>query len=138
MKTPHPWQGMRPWTRHSLVLLVAGLIYVGIGFAFCFTRPTGAKEQALHFALKWWSFQTWGVIFIVAGVLAVISSRWPPVSRTWGYSVLTGLSAAWAAFYGVGIFFADSPTTNLTAGLSWALVAFLWWAISGLRDPDRS
>lgn len=127
--------GVRPWKRHSLVLIVAGLVYIGIGISYILAEPTEARAQALHLAFFWLSADGWGVVFIFAGILAAISSRWPPISETWGYTVLTGLSAAWAGFYLMGIVIDESPLVNLSAVLSWGLIAFMWWAISGLVNP---
>lgn len=134
----HPWKNFRPWTRHSLVLFVAGAVYVAVGITFILADATPARKVALHYALELWSLDSWGAVFILAGALAILSSRWPPISKTWGYTVLTGLSAAWSAFYFFAIWFADAPTTNYSSVLSWALTAFMWWAISGLVDADKT
>lgn len=132
----HPWKGVRPWQRHSLVLMVAGFVFVGIGISYIYTVPTPSRNEALQVALSWWSFQAWGWHFITAGVLAIISSRWPPISKTWGYMVMSSLSAAWAGFYFTGVVFEGAPVSNLSGTLSWGLIAFLWWAISGLINPN--
>lgn len=131
----HPWLGIRPWQRHSLVLMVAGLVYVLIGLSYILTEPTPSRALALKYALVLASVDVWGWVFILSGILSIISARWPPISETWGYTVLTGLSAAWAAFYLVGIVFGHSPTANISGVFSWGLIAFLWWAISGLINP---
>lgn len=134
--TLHPWKDLRPWQRHSMVLLVAGLVYVGIGYSFTFTEdPPPSRKLALHVALSWWSLDTWGFIFMGVGLLAILSTRWPARSLTWGYMALTGLSAAWSTVYFVGIWFGGSPGTNYSGGLVWALIAFLWWGVSGLLNP---
>lgn len=134
----HPWRGLRPFKRHSLVLMVAGLVYILIGGGYAFTPSTPAREQALHIALTWTggSFKIWGVVWVVTGLLSIISSRWPPISVTWGYFVLTGLAAGWAAFYAAGVIFADAPTSVYTQTLIFGLLAFMWWAIGGLANPD--
>lgn len=131
----HPWRGIRPWKRHSLVLLVAGIIYVLIGVSYILTEAPPARTAALKIALSWWDLDTWGVIFILAGLMGMLSARWPPISETWGYTVFTWISSAWAAFYAVGILFGDSPLANVAGVLSWGLLGFLWWAISGLVNP---
>lgn len=131
----HPWRNMRPWKRHSLVLLVAGTVYILIGLSYIITRPTLSRTRALYYAFEVLSAPGWGVVFMLAGVLSIISSRWPPISETWGYTVLTGLSAGWSAFYLGGIWFNDSPTANYSSVAVWFLIAFMWWAISGLVNP---
>jgi hypothetical protein len=132
----HPWKGIRPFKRHSLVLLVAGGVYVLIGISYISTGATPARRASLVVAERWMSFEAWGFVWILAGVLAIVSSRWPPVSKTWGYMVLTGLSAAWAGFFLMGMIFADAPDSNATGTFAWGLVGFLWWAISGLLNPN--
>jgi hypothetical protein len=133
----HPWKSLRPWERHSFVLLIAGLVYIAIGVSFYTTEITAANERALHVALSWWGMDVWGIIFMFAGWLAVISSRWPAISTTWGYVVLTGLSATWATFYGVGVLFDLAPVSNLRGSFIWGLLAFVWWGVSGLVNPPR-
>lgn len=133
---PHPWVGIRPFKRHSLVLLVAGVVYILLGGSYIFTDMSPSREHALTVALDWFPMTAWGVIFGFAGLLAIISSRWPPISETWGYTVLTGLSAGWGAFYAMGVIFRDSPTANLSGALIWGFMGFMWWAVSGLINPD--
>lgn len=139
---PSRWHSLRPWSRHSLVLLVSGLAYVATGISYILAAPTPARLDALQIALLWtdpfnaWfePFAIWGCIFILTGLAAVLSSRWPPASETWGYTMMTGLSSAWGLFYLVGVFFGSSPS-NLSGFVAWCLLGFVWWAVSGLRNP---
>jgi hypothetical protein len=133
----HPWRSARPWSRHGLVLFVAGLVYILIGVSYITAEGTTARQRALSVALHWLPIYFWGTLFIIVGVLSIISSRWPVPYTTWGYMGLTGLSAGWAATYCAGILFRHSPVTNLTAVASWGIIAFLWWAISGLENPTK-
>lgn len=136
VRVPNNWRGVRPFKRHSLVLLVAGLVYIGIGIAYVSSHPTPDRVEALYYATTVLDFEDWGFVFAAVGLTAMISSRWPPVSETWGYTVLTAMSSAWATFYLFGIWFHGTPTSNYTGVATWALIAFLWWAISGLVNPD--
>lgn len=129
----HSW-GLRPWTRHSLVLAVAGLAYVAIGFTYMLATPVESRESALQVALNVMDLQTWGVAWILVGVSAILSSRWPPASETWGYSAMSGLAAWWACCYFAGVALgAENQSTS--GGLVWSLVAFLWWSVAGLMNP---
>lgn len=132
----HPWKGLRPFKRHSLVLMVAGLVYVAVGVSYIIMPTTPYRAETMSIALSWMSFDSWGVVWLAAGAMAIISSRWPPISKTWGYMVLTGLASGWAAFYFTAWCFADAPSTNLLGTLSWGLLGFMWWAISGLLNPN--
>lgn len=132
------WFSLRPWQRHSLVLMVGGLVYIGIGISFMtVTELSPQRQMSVEIALRMFSLDIWGLQFIGAGSLAVLSSRWPQFSDSWGYAVLTSLASAWSAIYLFGYILGDAPSTNLIQALDWALIAFIWWAISGLNNPDR-
>ena len=134
--------GLRPWRRHSLVVLVAGCVYIGIGITYFFAAPAESRQVSLALALWLMPLKGWGIAWALVGVLAVISSRWPPASETWGYSALAGLSSLWSAFYALGVLAGlipgldGAPWQSLSGAFVWALVAFLWWAIAGLWSPD--
>ncbi len=128
--------GIRPWTRHSLVLIVAGTVYMMIGWVYLNTATGAPTWQALVIAREWFSLDVWGFVWILSGVLAILSARWPPKIETWGYMALTGLSAGWGAFYVLGVILGENALGTLAVGFMWFLVAFLWWAISGLLSPE--
>lgn len=138
MKILRRFWGLRPWKRHSTILMVVGVLYALIGFAYVTAPPNKAREATLVVVLQIAPIQFWGGVFFVAGVLTSISSRWPPFAETWGYMLLTGLSAGWAAAYLLGILFFNAPTAGITAAVLWSLLAFMWWAISGLLNPDKT
>jgi hypothetical protein len=124
------WWALRPWRRHSLVLALGGLIYVGIGVAYVATTPS------IQLAARIAPITAWGVLFIVTGLLALLSSRWPPASEKWGYSAMSGTSALWAALYFLSTAFFDAHA--LIGSLVWALITLLWMAVAGLENPaDR-
>ena len=129
--------GLRPWRRHSLVVLVAGFAYIAIGATYLLTEPVESRESALALALNLAPMSAWGVVWIAVGVLAVISARWPPASETWGYATLSGLAAWWSACYALGVAL-GAENQSMSGALIWGLVAFLWWAIAGLWNPDHT
>lgn len=133
----HLW-GLRPFKRHSLVLMVAGIGYILTGSNYILATPTHARKEALVVALRWFPLDFWGTIFIIVGLASVISARWPRVSESWGYMLLTALSAGWSATYAMGVITEGAPVANLTAVLQWGLLAFLWWAIPGFVNPDKT
>lgn len=141
------WASLKPWRRHSLVLMVSGIAYVMMGVAYICSPSTPAREVALQYAINPTilgmtiplSLVSWGWWFAVTGLVTIVSSRWPPVSRTWGYTLLTGLSVAWGLFYLAGVAFGNAPLINLTGAILWCVFGFMWWAVSGLIDPkDRN
>lgn len=135
---PHDYKwGLRPWRRHSAAVLIAGGVYIALGITYLTTAPTVSRTDSLAVALFVMPLRGWGVVWIVAGVLAAISSRWPPASETWGYQALSGMASLWAAFYVLGVLAMGSPVQSLTSGLVWGLIAFLWVIIAGLRNPGE-
>lgn len=130
--------GIRPWVRHSLVLMVAGLVYTFVGVSYIITEPTRNRELALAVALDKAPIEIWGLAFIAVGGMAIISSRWPPVAEKWGYMALTGFSAGWSMTYALGVLLMDSPSSNLSGALTWGLLGFMWWAVSGLVNPGEA
>jgi hypothetical protein len=134
---PRLW-GLRPWKRHSLILMVGGFLYALIGFLFFQLPPNPGRESSLKVVLQVAPLEFWGSVFMFSGLLSMISSRWPPFSEKWGYMVLTGMSSGWASTYLLGVIFFDSPSGNWFQALVWSVLAFMWWAISGLSNPDHS
>jgi hypothetical protein len=127
---------LRPWRRHSFVLVVAGVVYICYGAALAAVPPSDVRLISFRLAVELMPTRAWGIVWIIVGLLAVASARWPPQSETWGYAAMSGLAAFWSAVIGLGIVFMDTPTQGITGVLVWALMAFMWWAISGLVNPD--
>lgn len=126
---------IRPWTRHSLILLVGGLIYIFIGISKILNGVQPERQEALTFALDMMPIESWGVVFVFLGLFSMLTSRWPSFTKTWGYAALTGFSLAWGLFHIEGIILTDASPESLSSGLLWLFVAFMWWAIGGLLDP---
>lgn len=127
---------LRPWRRHSVVLGVAGLVYLLYGIALFTLDPTTTRVNGLVVALEVMDYDSWGIVWTVVGLAAIASTRWPPQSETWGYALMEFLAAFWAACYFLAMVFALAPASNVTGGLVWTMIAFLWWAVSGLSNPD--
>jgi len=133
------WIKFKPWRRHSLVLFMGCLTYITFGFSLIELNDPLPERQAVVFsaALGIMPLFGWGLLFIIVGLIAGVSSVWPIKSGNWGYPVLTGLASAWSGVYLMGYLLGDATVVNLRLSLNWALNAFLWWSISGLVNPDR-
>jgi FtsH-binding integral membrane protein len=129
------WVRLRPWKRHSLVLLVLGIIYMLIGLSYAVQQPSSYTAHVTIAATLIMPIRAWGWVWIGAGLLSVLSSRWPPASETWGYTALSFLAALWACFYFWGLLFLGGG--SIPGALAWSAIAFLWWAISGLHNPPE-
>lgn len=125
------WLTLRPWQRHSLAVSTAGMIYIVIGI-LDIIAPT--NSDGVWMAERIMPLAAWGCVWITAGLAAITSARWPTWSDTWGYVALTSLAAAWSAIFLVSAIRLQEPSV-LGGTLAWGLVAFIWWVISGLRNP---
>lgn len=132
------WGLRKQWKRHDVILCVGGLLYALVGFYYIASRNAQSRFLSLEILLRVAPMTFWGGCFIFAGVLAIISSRWPPFAETWGYVVFTSISAGWAAAYLMSMLFGDAPSTNWISTIVWGLFAFIWWAVSGLLNPDKT
>jgi hypothetical protein len=129
---------LRPFNRHSLILTIAGSAYMLTGATYILAAPTESRKVALSVALRWFPLEVWGLVFACVGLLSILSSRWPRLSDSWGYALLTALSLGWAATYAAGVIIENAPVGNLTGTVQWGLLSFLWWAIPGLVTPDKT
>lgn len=130
----------KPWSKHSGILVVAGIVYIVIGIRYYYLDPSENLEMTLYYAINLMPIDGWGIGFIVVGAIAVLSSRWPNVPASWGYVLLTGLSAAWSSFFFAGAMLTEARVSYFSTAAMWALLAYLWWAISGLvelKDDGR-
>lgn len=131
------WWGLRPWKRHSTALLVVGILHIFMGFQYITVPTTEARERALLVVLQFAPIQFWGSVFIFAGSLALLSTKWPPLAETWGYVVVTALSTGWAATYLTGIWFFHSPKSNYSQVFLWGVLGIMWMVFSGFPNPEK-
>lgn len=132
------WGFRREWKRHDVILCVVGLLYSLVGVYYIMAGMSRSRFESLAILLQVAPMTFWGSVFVFAGTLAIISSRWPPFAETWGYVVLTAISAGWGAAYLMGYAVAGAPSSNLIGALVWGLFGFAWWAVSGLLNPDKT
>lgn len=138
MNNLQKWLTFRPWQRHGLVQMVGGLAYLFLGVGFLTLGELSVRRSdSISVALSVAPVEFWAFVFIGAGALAVLSSRWPAFHDTWGYMVLVGLSAGWSGVYFTSYFLGPANINNIPYGVIWALLAFMWWAISGLVNPEK-
>jgi hypothetical protein len=118
--------------------MVVGFLFVLVGINYVFGERSQQRGVALAVILQIAPIQVWGWLFVAVGILAMISAKWPRLTEIWGYMVLTGLSSGWAATYLTGIIFFRAPWgPSITQVILWGCLAFVWWAISGLPNPEK-
>lgn len=142
----YEWRRLRPFREHSQVLLGVGTLYVAYGSVLIWQAPTADRQRGLALGLALLPLWAWGVIFVVTGLLGILSSRWPPASETWGYAALSGMAWCWCAVYGVGMLLtalADftgwgaqvAPYSAVSGFLIWLTIGFVWTRIAKLVNP---
>lgn len=131
------WWGLRPWKRHSTALMVVGILYIFIGYQYMVAAPNAGREKSLAVVLQFAPIPFWGSLFVFAGVLAIISTKWPPMAETWGYVVVTALSVGWAATYLTGIWFFHAPVTGYSQVFLWGTLGFMWMVFAGFPNPEK-
>jgi ascorbate-specific PTS system EIIC-type component UlaA len=128
-------RGFSPWTRHTLILTVAGLVYTALGISY-FVLDDEEYLAAVDRATQWMPVNGLAIVWVVVGLFVFFSAISVRTPELWGYSALTGLSTAWAAFYLIGVVVYNAPLEQLNLAIIWGLLGFLWWAISGMIDPE--
>ena len=128
---------IRPWKRHSLILVMTGLAHLTFGATYLYLAEGGPRMRMLVVPLKTAPVEFWAHVFMWVGAFIILSSVWPGHSEKWGYVVATGWSAAWAAQYLIGAYLLQEHyAANIAMGSLFTLIAFLYWGISGLVNPD--
>lgn len=128
---------LRPFTRHSLVLLVSGFMMFVYGFLIHTWAPDGPRAASIGIALQIAPLSFWGALWGATGFFAMLSSMWPAAYEKWGYALLTAGSSGWSAVYLTGLFVPGNDLGELTGAVIWGLIGFLWWAVAGLINPDK-
>lgn len=128
---------MKPQTRHGLVLTVSGSVYFLFGLSLLSALPGESRWVGLVVVRNLMPLEAWCVIWCFVGALVMLSSRWPSFVSFWGYMLLTGLASLWSAAYLAAVIIREAPPSNISGSIVWGLVAFLWWAVSGLVNPEK-
>jgi ABC-type transport system involved in multi-copper enzyme maturation permease subunit len=121
--------------RRGAVLVLLGAIYTLIGIGYITTPLTEAAADQLHFALTIASSYVWGYLFLITGIVAVISSRWPPGKTTWGYGFLAATSLWWAGQYFIGMVIVHARG-SYRGVLSWLALSVMILIISGWEEYE--
>lgn len=130
-------RGVPRWTRHSLVLIMAGTIYFGIGIALLFLPNDAKRVSTIKTAQDIMPMTAWALIFVLVGFFASLSSFLNLGRRPWGYMALTAMSSAWACIYLLAVIFEKAPSITLVSAFTWFLLAAIWIGVSGLVAPEQ-
>lgn len=117
-----PAERLRAWALTDAVLLVfLGLGCVARGVSYLDYKPSAVLAGMQHPAEAWMGLETWGVVWIVAAVLCVVTSHRPKSRMAnaalcagiglhilWGLSLLNAgvwLTAAWYLLFAAVIIY---------------------------------
>lgn len=132
------WTHLRPFEKASRVLVLAGIIYVVIGWQYL-GHVHADRLRGLQVAL-WFAgghVKLWGWVWIIVGLSAMLSARWPYFSARWGYTALSGLAAVWFLQYLTGWIILGLPAPIVAAATcSWALIAMFWVVVADAVNPE--
>lgn len=129
------WGTLRPWTQREVIPVLLGLIWVTIGTSYCLDPLSMKATHALVMPLSLMPIQGWGSAFVFVGILAIVSSRWPPHQDTWGYVVLAASSAWWACSYLVGFIFTGG--NGWTGFAVWFVLCALIWSVNTALESSK-
>ena len=107
------------------------------GFVIHTWSPDGPRAASITVALKLAPLDFWASLWSATGFFAMLSSKWPAVAEKWGYTLLTAASSGWAAVYLSGLIVPGNSLGETSGAIIWGLIAFLWWAVAGLMNPEK-
>ncbi len=116
----------RPWpgTLRGLILWQFGWAFIILGgINYLATTIPEPNRTYLSFALDFAPARLYGWIFIVAGVLAIVSAYCHFDRDRWGYLLTSVLAGSWATVYVCGWLFYDASPRSIGAGVIWFLFA---------------
>ena len=133
------WLSYKPWQRHGIAILISGLFMTFYGFSLLRDGPEFDRNvDMMRVAIRLFPLDFWAAIFVVAGLGSAIFSRFKKFRPPWAYSVFCGLAGTWTAQYFAGYILVDGPPRSLYYGSLWACLLGIWWAVSGMVNPDKS
>ena len=92
--------------RRGICLVLIGLVFFFQGLGNFLARNDfitiprdGVTYRTFRLATEIAPFGWWGIAFMIAGIIAIISSQWPPGKDVWGWAALTFMSTVWSGVY---------------------------------------
>lgn len=121
MRMPRP-DPLFPLTRRSSFLMLFGAAYCAIGWSYIAGPSTPALRRSLDLALTVVPVAAWGALWVVCGVLAIVTGvlRWV---KPLGFAALTFVGTLWGAAYFVGWIAGDAPRGWVSALIFWMVSA---------------
>ncbi|MFJ5967872.1 hypothetical protein [Streptomyces sp. NPDC093060] len=120
--------------RRGAILLCYGTVWALYGYGVLISPQP--NQLGLNLAIQLLPLQVWGVLWIIAGVIALVSA-WLPSGFDWpGFLALPVIVLPWMTSYFVAWLQGDF-TRGWIAAAVWAAIAVPVLVVAGWPEPPR-
>jgi hypothetical protein len=120
--------------RRGVILLCYGAVWALYGYAQVASPPP--DRRGLQPLIELAPLAAWGWLWMVAGVLAMVSA-WLPTGRDWAaFPALQLVVLPWMGCYLVTWLMGDYPRGWIAAAV-WGLISVPVWVVAGWPEPPR-
>jgi di/tricarboxylate transporter len=120
--------------RRGAILLCYGVVWAIIGYGQI-TAPA-PDLRGLRLLLQMMPLYAWGWIWVVSGLIAIVSA-WLPPEKDWpGFLALPLMVLPWTVSYLLAWILGDYPRGWLAA-VVWGAIAAPVLVVAGWREPPR-
>ena len=130
----HPSAPPNRLGKRGRCLLAFGLFDLGYAWVMFATTPAGQRNSSVF---RWFSslapMSAWGVLWAAVGAICIYHA-FHHYDR-FGYIAAIGIKVLWGLLSGAGWVLEAVPPLYV---VSWPMVAYVVWTISGWREPDHA
>lgn len=120
--------------RRGAILLCYGVVWAIIGYGQI-TSPA-PDLRGLRLLLQMMPLDVWGCLWVVSGLIAIVSA-WLPQGRDWpGFLALPLMVLPWTVSYLLAWIIGDFPR-GWVAAVVWGAIAAPVLVVAGWREPPR-
>ena len=120
--------------RRGAILLCYGIVWAIIGYGQI-TSPA-PDLRGLRLLLQMMSLDAWGWLWVISGLIAIVSA-WLPQGKDWpGFLALPLMVLPWAVSYLLAWIIGDFPR-GWVATVVWGAIAAPVLVVAGWREPAR-
>lgn len=120
--------------RRGAILLCYGIVWSIIGYGQI-TSPA-PDLRGLRLLLQMMSLDAWGWLWVISGLIAIVSA-WLPQGKDWpGFLALPLMVLPWAVSYLLSWIIGDFPR-GWVATVVWGAIAAPVLVVAGWREPPR-
>ncbi|MCX4801797.1 hypothetical protein OG594_09050 [Streptomyces sp. NBC_01214] len=120
--------------RRGTILSCYGIVWILYGFGQLVTPQP--DQRGLKLALTLFPLDTWGWLWIVAGIIAIACAWAPPGRDAAGFAALVLIVLPWMATYLAAWITGDSPRGWVAAAI-WMLICIPVMVVAGWPEAPR-